>query len=623
MRNLSRSSLCAQRGITSLLFVLMVGLGMGVMVMGAVHHVRGFQQQSVAVHAQTQAQLKAWSGVEALRQHLHQLSEAEAAALVANTDVGFNGLQEVSAKLITVVADDLAYCGGNTRLAFDVSGSSGQATSLLAAQFCVQGSRGGGSTAPTVNIKGDLRLSGDLKILGGNNSRVVVDGNVEGGGGLYGGVELYATGDIKLRGGTDFRELFAERDILLEGSGGYPKITALRNVTLTGTVSAEELNAMGTVTLAGNPVTALNAHGDVTLKGSAVAVLKTKGSVTAQNANISGRAEVQSNYSESSDGTVADGVLGGTLTVPGYNTKVKLTRLEGLQVAIPVFSRRAVTPQSFDANLYKSLANYVFESSGTHIRVTVRNVSGLPDGIYYLLGQADKQDRLCPTTTFDAARCVVRIAYGTSDNNAAITHAAGTWSVGGTGPDASGKAGATTGPVLAPGIYWFDGNVSAGNGNFVASWIATGDITTAANHVTSAPNYAGYSRVCTNPHFPKPLNLCPASGTELTYVPAANIAFAAGAAQPKGGYRGGNITVAANSSVYGDVIAGTKLTTMGSTRIFGYITAGSADAASQGATLSAETTIDLSDLPSNYKPGDNGPQPSVPKQARMIWARYR
>ncbi len=56
-----------QRGVATLLIVLVVGLAVSVTVAATVYSLRGTQAKQLTTHSATAAQAAAWRGVEALR----------------------------------------------------------------------------------------------------------------------------------------------------------------------------------------------------------------------------------------------------------------------------------------------------------------------------------------------------------------------------------------------------------------------------------------------------------------------------------------------------------------------------------------------------------------------------
>ncbi|QPF73519.1 DUF342 domain-containing protein [Roseateles sp. DAIF2] len=604
-----------QQGVASVLFMMLLGLGLMALVLGAASQVRGSQSQSQTVHAQTQAQLRAWNGAEALRQYLAQSGAAQASTIPANAPVAFQGLQGINATVTAVTAAD-PLCQGGTRVDANLRGASGGANSLLQLVYCATGQPGGGGQSgnDAVNIKGNLDLSGDLKVLGKEKARMIVDGKVQGAGSLNGIHELYATGNVTLGGSTSIDTVFSEGNISLSGSGNYRQLEAMGDITLSGGVKASTLFANGKISLESNEVPTLSAIGDVKLGSNAkVTDLKTKGSVVAVNSQISGSALVQGSYTEGSNGAVASGQYGQNLTVPGWNTQVRMNHVPGLVVALTPRTQQTISRPRVDVYEYRAAANYRFErDTDNRTIVTVNQVEGIPDGRYFLAGQADKQDWLCRSgANFSASDCVAKICAGHSEHNSCLSYSNGTWSL--------------AGQSMAPGVAWFEGNLSAGQGSYANSFMASGNITTAGNNTTEALNYAGYAKVCNNSLFPglRPKGYCKAGSAELTPQPLGNIAFAAGGIGPSGKYSGGRIDLSAANHVYGDVLAGDLLQTGGSTVVHGHVVAARMGNGTGNNSFGASTTIDLRNLPSTFTPGGGQGGNAAPPAARILWSRYR
>jgi hypothetical protein len=621
----------APRGVATLLFILLTGLSLGALVFGATFYVRGAQSQALTVHAQTQAQLKAWSGVEVLRQYLFLSGAEGAAALQAGQWVTLNGLEGVSARVVSVAAND-GNCSNGTRVGFNLVGSSGGANSLLGVVYCASGGGvaavtdpGGPDVGKPVVINGPLTLSGDLKMIKTNGNEkvtLVVNGPVSGNGSLSGINTLIANGDVTLGGSTSIDNVSSAGSVDLSGSGNYTTVGALKNITLTGGVAAGSLAANGSVSILSNRVTSITAIGSVSATEASIGSVKTQGSMTGTNTGITSSALVRGNYKESNDGSVASGQYGGTLSKQGWNTKIQMTRVPGLVVPITPLTFETIQIPTIDAYAYRSAANYQFDRDRSNRTVvTVSQVNGVPDGTYYLAGNADKQDYLCTGPSYAAANCPAKICVGYSDSNSCFDYSGGTWSI-------NGKA-------MAPGVVWFKGNLSAGVGTYFNSFIATGNITTAGDNITKAVNYAGPGRatpaakvegVCVNSRFGSlyPLNYCTGTGG-ATFVanPPGNIVFAAGG-QVGSTYVGGRIDLTASNDVYGDVLAGDLVVTGGSTTVHGLVLATRQGSNVGNSGFGASTKIDLTSLPTTFDPPNYGPTATAaPASAKLLWSRYQ
>ena len=62
-----------QRGIASILIIILIGLVLIVTVIGVFRTVRGAQEQTLAAHARIPAEATAWQGAEAIRRYLHNV----------------------------------------------------------------------------------------------------------------------------------------------------------------------------------------------------------------------------------------------------------------------------------------------------------------------------------------------------------------------------------------------------------------------------------------------------------------------------------------------------------------------------------------------------------------------
>src|SRR5690606_27053764 len=190
----------------------------------------------------------------------------------------------------------------------------------------------------------------------------------------------------------------------------------------------------------------------------------------------------------------------------------------------------------------RAAANYVFEYVGNRIQVQVSQVAGIPDGTYVLGERQDgRKDWLCRPGDLRNGVCrqpVATICQGYSDYNACFAFNRGKWTVNGTS--------------MARGVAWFDGDLQVGNGTYVNTFLATGNLNTSGNHRTVSPNYAGYAATCRNAapagtqlgvysHFAElvPTNLCNIDDGSMAGEPLGNIAYLAGGLAPGGGFVGG------------------------------------------------------------------------------------
>ncbi|RQO58653.1 hypothetical protein DBR47_13265 [Paucibacter sp. KBW04] len=590
------------------------------MVFAGISYVRGLQAQSVTVHAMTQAQMKAWSGAEALRQFLFHLKAKDLEQLSLGSPVQFAGLEGVEAKVSRAPSDDPINCKDGKVVGFEISGSSGGASTLLANDFCLKPAKSTVSSPKAViNIRGDLSLRGNIEVLGGDKAKVLVDGKVVGSGSLSGISFLQAKGDVELSGSSSNGIVFSEQNILLSGSGSYNALQAMGNIQLSGTVSAASAIANGAISLRGNQVTDLRAIGPVTLAGDAtVGMLRTKSNVHHQGVKLVNQAFVEGDYLHERYGPVNGGQYRGQLSGPS-RAENRMTRNPNLLLDIPALTPATLDTPTFDAYPYKSMANYVFERQGGDTKVTVRSVSHVLDGTYFLVGSGGNQDYLCTSNRYSPSSCVAKICTGYSDYNSCFQFdaASQTWKINGA-KDANKSI-----STMVPGVLWFEGNVEAGTGNYHNTWLATGNLKTQGEHLSYSVNYADYAWVCKSSRYSRlaPSNFCLPGQAELQSVSAGNICFGAGGVKD-GNYLGGKITLAASAEVFGDVVAGDILETGGSTVIHGFISAANLGSTGDGSSLKASTRVDLSNLPKSFQPGEHKPAASS-LLVTLLWSRYQ
>lgn len=217
--------------------------------------------------------------------------------------------------------------------------------------------------------------------------------------------------------------------------------------------------------------------------------------------------------------------------------------------------------------------------------VTVRDVSGIPDGRYVLgirrANNTSHPDWLCRPEHLQGTVCgtpVATICQGHSPQNGCVTVDGRDWRL--------------DGRNLARGVAPPGGSVAGDFRDLV------------------------------------PTNLCDLASGEMTGLALGNIAYLAGGTPPGGGgFSGGDITLGASTRADGAVLAGNVLTTGGSTSIGGAIVA-AAQGAGDRVAMGGSTRLDLSGGGPAYDPGGLPCgivecAPSSPGGARVLWTRYR
>lgn len=255
------SSARNQRGIATILIVLMVGLAVSVTVAATVYSLRGTQQRQLTTHSLTAAQATAWRGVEALRLYLLQVDKAVWPSWVGN-DIkpvaGLGALGVSSAQLTSIEAS-----GSNQyRITAQITGEAGvgsaRTTATVEVVYNLMPGSGAGTGSPAVchsSPNAPLVFNGNLDYSGGkldvvnsvNYENVVVAGDLTIGGGASARISGCAKGNINLSGGgiRENGHLFSEGDISIR-SMTPPSGTTLwgRRITLDGSSSGARYEAL-------------------------------------------------------------------------------------------------------------------------------------------------------------------------------------------------------------------------------------------------------------------------------------------------------------------------------------------------------------------------------------------
>ena len=267
--------LAGQRGIATILILLLTGLSLLAVILGLNSYLRANQEQGVTLQAQTQAQVKTWTGAEIVRLYLGQLLKNEESGqgpklsdLTASSlskvagehksqasvqfeppiDLQLTGIDGLSAHLVGIRQD--AQDSDNNEYIIDVSSDTAahtraQATSTLRLVYRVV-KEGQGSTKPAGNTvmdwRRDLQLSGGIAVKGqpGVPYNLLVDGNVLTGGNSITGVDgIDSTGSIFITSGSSFKNLHANGDVRITGSVSVrDEIAARGDVCVEGGASA-------------------------------------------------------------------------------------------------------------------------------------------------------------------------------------------------------------------------------------------------------------------------------------------------------------------------------------------------------------------------------------------------
>lgn len=266
-----------QNGFAALLAVLLLGLGITAATVGTIFGTQDIQNSNLALHKQAQAQAKVWQAVEVVRLALQSMPTDDLNNL-ASGNLEITGLDNISAQVTSNVA-----VGSGRRITVQITAvgsSTNSASTTIEAIYQVTAPSGGGGSSTTsttstisnvsaVNIKGNLQLSGYLKVLGGNNAQVNVTGNVDLSGTVLNIVKLCATGDIVIGSGITVDTVCTDGNLTVNAGATVSNAIVKGNVSVTGAGIITTISSNGNVSLSGGSASSnsISAKGSVIISG--------------------------------------------------------------------------------------------------------------------------------------------------------------------------------------------------------------------------------------------------------------------------------------------------------------------------------------------------------------------
>jgi len=523
-----------ERGIATILIVILVGVALTATAMGIMHSLRATQEKQVAVHAATHAQNGLWTGVEALRKYLGGLTPANIdllngtnqAITFAQTNLGLGSLE----------AQNILVSGSGTtrRVKATIVNNHGDAKASSAVEVTYEvGAASNGYQLPAVlNFNDDLKLTSNLTF--DNPMTVNVKGNVNITNAHITNLEgINATGSVTItaNGAVDLGIIHSNGDVTLSGTEATAKeIKSQGKVSLSDTAGAPLISANGNVTHnASTNTTSLRSRADVTvgnksgnhsliIAGGGVTINSSYGgtvtnlwsvnkivnsSATAQLTNVYGQAGLDCLAAWTNFTTIAINGVFGTGCAPVSSAGKTVTRPAGVTVnvmnPVPAFNMPSL---AVDVYPFREEANYIVSYESGKIKVLVNNINGLTNGTYYV----GNGRGICASV--DASgNCTGTISkyicLGYSENEGCFSYKRESFTVAddnqGTisyqalpsgAPNSSGTF-TVAGGGIAPGIWWIDGNVVLSNGYNNGTLLVTGNIATSNHYRGAAVNYGG------------------------------------------------------------------------------------------------------------------------------------
>lgn len=633
-----------QRGAYSLVFVLLVSLAVLATTSEAFKTVKKTQEIGTAINAMSHAESATLTAAEGFRLYLESIDPDNIRALSSSIALEMDPIYgSVTAENIDVVETS------PNVFQIDTTFINMHAAARSSAKLQVVYNVASASPTPlgwpetaTVNFKGDLNIGGNIELINnGNPVDLIIDGDIDIGGVSINPINMLRTsgtvtvgssimidsifadddvtlantqssvvrtmGDFRATGSASIGSVQANGDIEIQASGRFDDISTRKSITINSGGAGQGF------LLAGENINAINS-GSID-SASAVGDILIGNWFRVSNAVSMADIRCPSQHWPLTDSLSANGSL---INCPASNgTLQAISGVSNIVTPPPEITPQPLHTPIIDVWSLRDDVNYFVEpgAGNNKIKVTVKSVNGLVDDTEYTLADfsgsgAPYKDYLCVHAT-PSGQCTdplptLPICFGQSLYNDCISYNSGTNTF-------------TVNPnQTAPGVMFFDGNISLGNGHSITTILASGNITTNGQFEHWAANRGAYGKVCQaeashaknnvqsryteaySTHFPT--NLCNVANS--TYIPTstANIGLAAGGVNPdttvnpQGAYTGGDIDLGASTNIVGAVLAGNILSTTGQVVIQGLVSAGAfGDENSGNNSFGNSTTIDFSD----------------------------
>jgi hypothetical protein len=404
----------SQRGIATVLIVVLIGVALTATAMTIMHSMRSTQEKQVAVHAATNAQTGVWAAVEAFRLYL----ETQGVGGLTNGE-SFNielaGYGTMKAQDVNVIPNGT---GGHRVTANIVNvQEAAQASAAVGVIYEITpGTPHNYHLSAPLNFNDDLKLTSNLTF--DTPMAVNVKGNIEITNAHITNLKgLNATGSVTItsNGAVDLGLIHSNGDVTLSGtSAAATEIKSQGNVTLRNTASAPLISANGNVLHnASTNTTSLRSRANVTIGSNSGnhSLIIAGGGVTVNSPYAGTIADLWSvnTITNNSTGAQIRNIYGqANLDCPGAWNKFTnisingnfgtgcssplspaagqtVTRPAGVTVnvmnPVPAFNMPTLSVNVYP---YREEANYIVSYEAGKIKVIIKNVNGIADGIYYV-----------------------------------------------------------------------------------------------------------------------------------------------------------------------------------------------------------------------------------------------
>lgn len=536
-----------QKGMATILIVMLVGISLAAAAMGVIHSSRSSQEKQLAVHAMTHSQSGAWSGVEAFRQYLNVLDAAQLDALGDTVNINLGSAYGA------IVANNIsvATVAANRRVTADIVNTHATAKSTSAIQVVYEVTLGGGASTPAsfdghLNFYDDLLIEGNVNITNGlgNGSgnpsdstdlgaqTISVQGNITVSNILLQNVRvLNSTGDIFLDSAVTLDQVYANGDVTLDRSAEVARVYSRGSVNIagggaeadfiyangdisinssgSGDFVVEEANTLANVfvrKIGGSTIGKILAGNNVVIGegrefSKRIDSIHNKGDITFVNARRFGSVgEIKGEGDMQCDALSASDLNGpGTYSINGTGDSNTCNNLitTGAANSVPLMAE--VQPFTLDAVIIdvwqlKGDANYIIEYDPINNRtlVTVNQVNGLNDATYILGSVNSRGSYLCEALD-GSGNCTNTnprpLCLGHHANNSCFDFLSYNALTQSANWELDGTA-------TAPGVYWVDGNLIVGSGTNTTTMLVTGNLTTSGLLRQYAANIGSKADIC-------------------------------------------------------------------------------------------------------------------------------
>lgn len=680
----------SQLGIATVLTVALVGIALIVSITGTAYYLRAKQYSATSNHALTQAQADVWSGVEIVRQYLNTRSEPQLATLKSDGIPVITNLPD-NIKITAKVDKEPTLESGLYTVTSTITSRNTTSKSASTIQVIYEVKLGGsaGNTSPpsgvsntltnAMNFYGDLDATGGIKLSdAGDRAIVNVGGDFITSSGLEGVKELNVIGNVNMSGwgsGNALKRIISNGNVNLSGSAQSDIVSAKGTITTSGGGNSGDLYAdkeiyLGTNAKSANTLSFIKTTNWITvsnylkagqgkLDGKDIGIYISGGG-DIKNVSAKGDVDIRNNINNA-DEYISEKLMNCTnnwsakkplkaFSFDGNCNNNRITLIENSNVVTPTGAIATVSltnKPEINAYNYENQANYIFDRDNQGITVKLKNFNDIDTNKVYRLAKYKQNGKeywggVCELPNNNICNDpVAKISTNPSNQREPIKY------------DSSSKQWVLSDnlrvssnlppddPSVAPSVMLFIGDLKVGQGNYINTLLATGHIAYGGSNTSLfAPNYTNANKVCNENNLYKiPTNLCNSSSS---LIPASigNIALLSGSCASQNitsesfctpdQYIGGNITMSGTANIQGNIIAGNKLITGGSTNLVGSILA-AALGKDIKSSLSGSTTINFNgisdestaiEIPTKDDSKSDDDDGSQSPTTIIKWARY-